>query len=128
MQEQIARGALAIDSAVAGYRVRTFALPLGVWPKNRVLARAGEWRDPKTGRVTRYDFDAILEVAGGPARSPFDPKFDPHRLERVEVFANELEKTLDQLDRSGARYVSDGNPATVAHPTTLTARLAATGR
>jgi Polysaccharide deacetylase len=128
VQEQIARGALAIDSAAAGYRVRTFALPLGVWPKNRALAHAGEWRDPKTGRVTRYDFDAILEVAGGPARSPFDPKFDPHRLARVEVFADELEKTLDQLDRSSARYVSDGNPATVANPTTLTARLAATSR
>ena len=128
VQEQIARGALAIDSAVGGYRVRTFALPLGVWPKNRALARAGEWRDPKTGRVTRYDFDAILEVAGGPTRSPFDPKFDPRRLERVEVFADELERTLDQLDRSGTRYVSDGNSTTVAHPTTLTSRLAATGR
>src|SRR6185312_13107721 len=72
VQEQIARGAMAIDSAVPGYRVRTFALPLGIWPKNHELARAGSWRDPRSGRVISYRFDAILEVTGGPARSPFD--------------------------------------------------------
>jgi hypothetical protein len=109
VQEQIARGALAIDSAVPGYKVRTFALPLGIWPKNRELARAGSWRDPHTGRVVAYRFDAILEVTGGPARSPFDPKFDPLRLPRVEVFGDALEKLLDQLDRAGDRYVASGH-------------------
>lgn len=125
VQEQIARATLAIDSAVAGYRVRTFALPLGVWPKNRTLAQAGEWRDPKTGRVVRYAFDAILEVAGGPARSPYDPAFNALRLPRIEVFDDALERTLDQLDRGGMRYVSDGNPATVARPPRIAASTAA---
>jgi len=110
VQEQIARGAMAIDSAVPGYRVRTFALPLGIWPKNHELARAGSWRDPRSGRVISYRFDAILEVTGGPARSPFDPKFDPLRLPRVEVFGDALERLLDQLDRSGSRYVASGRP------------------
>jgi Polysaccharide deacetylase len=108
VEEQIARGEMAIDSAVPGYAVRTFALPLGVWPKNRDLARAGEWRDPKTGHEVHYAFDAILEVAGGPAPSPYDPSFDPHRLPRVEVFGDALEHTLDALDRNGTRYVSGG--------------------
>ncbi len=94
VQEQIARGQLAIDSAVPGYHVRTFALPLGMWPKNRALARAGTWRDPKTGRVVSYRFDAILEVAGGPAPNPDDPTFDPLRLPRVEVFGTALERLL----------------------------------
>lgn len=116
VQEQIARGAMAIDSAVPGYRVRTFALPLGVWPKNRALAQAGAWRDPKSGKTVSYKFDAILEVAGGPARSPYDPLFTPLSLFRVEVFGADLEKMLDRLDQSGTRYVSDGNPATVARP------------
>lgn len=110
VQEQIARGAMAIDSAVPGYRVRTFALPLGIWPKNHELAHAGSWRDPRTGRVIAYRFDAILEVTGGPARSPLDPKFDPLRLPRVEVFGDALERLLDQLDRSGSRYVASGRP------------------
>jgi hypothetical protein len=116
VQEQIARGVAAIDSAVPGYRVRTFALPLGVWPKNRMLAVAGEWHAPRSARVVRYDFDAVLEVSGGPSRSPYDPAFDPRRLTRIEVFGNSLEHVLDQLEASGARYVSDGNPATVARP------------
>lgn len=115
VQEQIARGALAIDSAVPDYKVRTFALPLGIWPKNHELAHAGSWRDPHTGRVIVYRFDAILEVTGGPARSPFDPKFDPLRLPRVEVFGDALERMLDQLDRSGTRYVASG-PSRDASP------------
>ena len=108
VRQQIARGALAIDSAVSGYRVRTFALPLGMWPKDRALARAGSWRDPKSGREFRYENHAVLMVAGGPARSPFDPLFDPYRLPRVQVYGNELEKVLDQLDRTRTRYVASG--------------------
>ena len=114
VQEQIARGVMAIDSAVPGIRVRSFALPLGVWPKNRALAKSGSWTDPRTGRVVRYDFDVVLEVAGGPARSPHDPQFDAGRLPRVQVYGNELERVLDQLDRNGTRYVSDGDPGTIA--------------
>ena len=108
VQEQIARGVMAIDSAVPGYRVRTFALPLGAWPKNRELANRGSWTDPRSGRTIAYDFDAVLLVAGNPVRSPRDTAFNPLRLERVQVMEGTLERLLDQLDRTGARYVSDG--------------------
>ena len=108
VQEQIARGVLAIDSAVPGYRVRTFALPLGAWPKNRELARRGSWTDPKSGRTVAYDFDAVLLVAGNPVRSPRDTAFNPHKLERVQVMEGTLQRLLDNLDKTGARYVSDG--------------------
>ena len=116
VQEQIARGTLAIDSAVPGYRVRTFALPLGVWPKNRALAVSGEWKNPHGGKIARYDFNAVLEVSGGPVRSPYDASFDPKRLTRIEIFANSLERALDQLEQNGSRYVSDGDPSTIARP------------
>ncbi len=116
MQEQIARGLLAIDSVLPDYDVRTFALPLGVWPKNRELAYHGSWTDPKTGRTVRYEHDAVLLVAGGPARSPYDPEFDPLRLPRFIVFDHELEKLLDRMDRERSRYVSDGKPETIAKP------------
>jgi len=108
VQEQIARGDLAIDSVVPGYRVRTFALPQGLWPKNRALAWKGSWTDPKTGKVTSYNYDTVLEVSGGPNRSPFDPQFDKTKLNRVIVFGKELEKTLDRLDASKTRFVWDG--------------------
>ena len=116
VQEQIARGELAIDSVLPGYDVRSFALPLGVWPENRELAWQGSWTDPKTGRTVSYEYDVVLLVAGGPARSPHDPEFDPRRLPRFIVYAEELPKLLDRMDRDGSRYVSDGDPSTVARP------------
>jgi hypothetical protein len=106
VQEQIARSLVAIDSAVPGYRVRTFALPLGIWPKNRELARQGSWRDPRSGRTVAYRFDAILEVAGPPARSPWAPGFDPLKLPRVQVVGDNLARELDRLEKD--RYVADG--------------------
>lgn len=107
-QEQIARAQLAVDSAVTGYRTTSFALPLGEWPTDRALLRAGAWTDPRTGRTTRYEFNAVLMVAGGPSRSPKDPLFDAMRIPRVQVFGDELERVLDQLDRNNTRYVSAG--------------------
>ena len=114
VQEQIARGQLAIYSAVPGYKVRTFALPLGMWPKNRALAKSGSWTDPKTKNVVRYNNDAILEVSGGPTLSPYDPAFNPLSIKRIEVVGTLMENTLDRLDKNGTRYVSDGDPNTVA--------------
>ena len=108
VQEQIARGELAIDSVVPGYDVRTFALPQGLWPRNRALAWKGSWTDPKSGKTLSYEYETVLEVSGGPNRSPFDPAFDRTKLSRVIVFGSELEKTLDRLDRTKSRFVWDG--------------------
>lgn len=107
VQEQIARAQLAVDSGMAGYRMRTMALPLGIWPKDRTLLQRGSWRDPKSGRTTHYEIDAVLKVAGGPSRSPFDTLFDPLRIPRVQVFGDELRILLDRLDRSGVRYTAE---------------------
>ena len=109
VQEQIARNVLAIDSAVSGYKVRTFALPLGDWPKNRPLAWAGMWRNPTSGQEVRYSFDAVLEVSGAPVPSPASERFNPHALQRIQVFGNALEQTLDLLEKSGDRFVSGGS-------------------
>jgi hypothetical protein len=117
VQEQIARGALAIDSAMPGYRIRGFALPLGMWPKNRALAFEGQWTDPASGRTTAYRYDAVFEVAGGPARSPYDPKFNPRALPRIPLGRNmPLLPTLRSLERDSARgrYVSDGDPGVIS--------------
>jgi hypothetical protein len=111
VQEQIARGALAIDSAVPGYKIRTFALPLGAWPKNRELAYRGSWTNPKTGKALSYDNEVVLEVSGGPVPSPFDPKFERNRITRYIVYGHELEKLLDRLDSTKSRFVWDGGVA-----------------
>lgn len=109
VQEQIARAQLAVDSALSGSGagVTTLALPLGQWPKDRSLLKRGSWTD-KNGKVTSYNINAVLMVAGGPSRSPKDSLFDPMKIPRVQVFNDELENMLDQLDRQETRYVSAG--------------------
>jgi hypothetical protein len=114
VQEQIARLQMAVDSAVPGYKIRTLALPLGLWPKNRELAWKGSWTDPKSKRTITYSHDVVLEVSGGPNVSPHDPKFDGHSVDRVQVNGNEMQRAMDYLEKSGTRYVSDGNPNVVA--------------
>ncbi len=105
VQEQIARNQMGIDSAVPGYRIRSMALPYGIWPKNKQLAWQGSWRDPKTGQVHNYHFDAVMEVSGGPTRSPYDPAFDPHHITRIEAIGNDISRTLDKLDQTNTRFV-----------------------
>lgn len=106
VQEQIARNVMGIDSVIPGYKVRTFALPYGIWPKNRPLAWQGQWTDPKTGQTHAYRFDAVLEVSGGPARSPYDPQFDAHSITRIQAIGDDIRRTLDRLDQSATRYVT----------------------
>jgi hypothetical protein len=105
VQEQIARNAMGIDSAVPGYKIRTIALPYGLWPKNRPLAWQGSWTDPKTGKTHDYKFDAVLEVSGGPARSPYDPQFNPKSVTRIEAIGDDIVKTLTRLDQTKTRFV-----------------------
>ena len=105
VQQQIARNAMGIDSAVPGYKIRTMALPYGLWPKNRELAWKGSWTDPKTGQTHAYNFDAVLEVSGGPTRSPYDPKFNPKSITRIEAIDDDIVKQLTKLDQTKTRFV-----------------------
>lgn len=109
VQEQIARGVLAIDSAVAGYRVRTFALPQGFWPKNRALAYAGRWTDPKSKRVVDYKFDAILEVSGANAGVMLENIGRPLAIQRYQVIGDNLKPLLDRIEKT--RHVATGAAA-----------------
>ena len=116
VQEQIARNALAIDSAVPGYKIRSMALPQGLWPKNRALASKGSWTNPKTGKTVSYDWPVVFEVAGGPMRSPYDPAFNPGMTPRIQVIGNAIESMINKLEQSGNMYICDGNPAVIARP------------
>lgn len=114
VQEQIARLQLAVDSALPGYKIRTLALPQGLWPKNRDLAHKGSWTDPKTKKTINYNYESVLEVAGGPTRSPYDPQYKPLAMTRIQATGKEIENALNNLDKTKTRYVSDGNPKTIA--------------
>ena len=72
-----------------------------------------------------YAHEAVFEVAGGPARSPFDPQFNPKALPRVPLQGGtNLTTTLNEMDKATgkwARYVSDGNAKTIAKPSVAAA-------
>jgi hypothetical protein len=101
------------------YEIVTFALPLGMWPKNRDLAWRGTYRDGKS-----YQYSTILEVTGGPNVSPFDRRYDPKSVDRFIVAPNALERLLDRWEQNPAnRYVSDGDPNTVSYPARMAEHL-----
>src|SRR6202521_179292 len=127
VQEQIARNALAIDSAVPGYKIRSMALPQGLWPKNRALASKGSWTNPKTGKTVSYDWPVVFEVAGGPMRSPHDPAFNPGKTPRIQVIGKAMEAMINKLGKAGNMYITDGNPAVVAKPAVALATTVTTG-
>lgn len=99
----------------ADYDIVTFALPLGMWPRNKPLAWAGTYRDGK-----RYENRVVLEVSGGPSVSPFDTRWDPHSVDRFIVAPGALERQLQHWERDPTnRYVSDGDPRTVSYPAAM---------
>ena len=86
----------------------TLARPYGIWPKNRPLAWQGSWTDPKTKQTHGYKFDAVLEVSGGPTRSPYDAQFNPKSITRIEAINDDIVKALTKLQQTNTRMVVGG--------------------
>lgn len=120
VQDQIGSGQDSIKAYLpADYEIVTFALPLGMWPKNRSLAWQGTYRGGKT-----YRYQAVLEVTGGPNESPFDARFNPYSIKRLIVAPGALERQLAAYERNPERrFVSDGDVNVVSIPARLQDRL-----
>jgi hypothetical protein len=120
VQDQIGSGQDSIRAYLPeDYEIVTFALPLGMWPKNRQLAWQGSYRGGKT-----YRKEAVLEVSGGPNVSPFDTRFNPYSINRFIVAPGALERQLEAYERNPQRrFVSDGNPNVVTVPAELQERV-----
>jgi len=114
--EPMVRGQIAgaqewIQRYVPDYRIRTLALPHGVYPRNVTWALRGE------AKGVAYRHDAILMVAGGAAPSPFAKSFDATRLPRIQAVDQDLGYWLGYFDKNpGERLVSDGDVTTVTIP------------
>lgn len=114
--ETMVRGQIAgaqqwIQRHVPDYRIRSLALPHGVYPRDVGWALRGE------AKGVAYRHDAILMVAGGAAPSPFAKGFDPTRLPRIQAIDQDLGHWLAYFEKNPKeRFVSDGDPATVTIP------------
>lgn len=118
VRQQIAEAQVWIQRHVPDYKPRTIALPHGVYPRDTTWALNG------TAKGTTYRHDAILMVAGGAAPSPFARTFDPTKLPRIQAVERDLGYWLEYFQKNpGERYVSDGDPSTVAVPAALRDRV-----
>lgn len=118
VQKALAKNVKSTQDYLPGYDVYALALPLGIGPKgdNSKYAAQGEYDGVK------YNHRAVLKVGSNPAPSPVSVKFDPLRLPRVRASEMNTDGAglYDWLDyfgkKPGKRYISDGNPDTVAIP------------
>jgi peptidoglycan/xylan/chitin deacetylase (PgdA/CDA1 family) len=118
VRAQIAEAQQWIQRHVPDYRIRTLALPHGVYPKDVTWALRG------SAKGVTYSHDAILMVAGGAASSPFARSFDPARLPRIQAVERDLAHWLAYFDKHPQeRFVSDGDPGAVTVPAALRDRL-----
>ena len=108
VRTQLADAQVWVQKYVPDYKLRTLALPHGVYPKDVSWALTG------SAKGTTYRHEAILMVAGGAAPSPFSARFDPVHLPRIQAVERDLKGWLDHFDKNPAdRFVSDGDASTV---------------
>jgi len=120
VRKQLGRAVQAIGAAVPGYTVNSLALPFGAYPKDLAWAVGGSYQG-----IT-YHNDGIFEVTGGPARSPFDSRWDPLHLPRIQVTGNDLARQIRYYERHPDEiFESDGNADTVSFPSSLKAEFSA---
>jgi Polysaccharide deacetylase len=118
VRTQIAEAQQWIQRHVPDYRIRTIALPHGVYPRDVSWALRGQ------AKGTAYEHDAILMVAGGAAPSPFSRGFDPTRLPRIQAVERDLNTWLTWFDKNPHdRFVSDGNPGAITIPAERRAKV-----
>lgn len=109
----ISAGQQAIEKAAPGTPVTSLALPFGAMPQPAELAARG----------TGYHYDGVYLVGANPSVSPFAKAFTPGAIPRIRSAGPKDEdaefgssRWLDKLAAGKNRYVSDGDPDTVAFP------------
>lgn len=122
VRRELVRNVTGIRAAAPGARVRTMALPLGIYPGDRSLARRGSWN----GRS--YSFDGVMLVGAEPAPSPHGP-LEAGGIPRIRSGKGRVTFDsaywLDWFDRNpDRRYTSDGRPDVVSFPRGLADDLA----
>ncbi|MHB1393963.1 MAG: polysaccharide deacetylase family protein [Clostridia bacterium] len=118
VQKALGKNVKLTQEYLPGYDVYGLALPYGIGPNgdNYKYAAQGEYDGVK------YNHRAVLKVGSNPAPSPVSVKFDPIRLPRIRASEMNTAGTglydwLQQFEKKPEkRYISDGNPDTVAIP------------
>lgn len=120
---QLAVSEETLEAMVPGYEIHSLSVPLGLYPEDEELIKAGEWEGQ------HYDFLAVVEVVGGASPSPFSIKFNPYHILRIQAIEDELEWWLPFFQENPQlRYISDGDPTKVSIPDSVDPLLEGTLR
>lgn len=111
------------------YRLKTLALPNGIFPKSE----AGVAAVLKGGAgSSTYEHVAIMLVGADPSPSPFSKKFNPGKVPRIQATDGEFSRHFNREPGSTARvserfavFISDGDPKRVSFPQKLQDQLKA---
>ncbi|MGI6587059.1 MAG: polysaccharide deacetylase [Gracilibacteraceae bacterium] len=118
IQETLAKNVKSTQEYLPGYDVYALALPNGIGPKGDSYKYAAQGEHDGV----KYNHRAVLLVGSNPAPSPVSVKFDPIRLPRVRASEMKTDGVglydwLQHFEKKPEkRYISDGNPDTVAIP------------
>ncbi len=100
--------------AVPDYEINSFAIVQDGVPDDYDLLIEGE------SEGVTYEHDGVVKWAWEDDYSPFHNDFDPHAIDRIQVYdegaeeGSSLTKWLDRIEHR--RYVSDGNNETISFP------------
>lgn len=112
VRQEIAGLQALIQQAVPGYTPSAFAIVQDGLPEPYETVVQGTYSG------TTYHHTGVVWWAWSAARSPYHKEFDPLRLQRIQVFqdhgVSSLTTWLDRIEPT--RYISDGNPGTIALP------------
>lgn len=125
VKRQLALGRKVITDVVPDAEVATLSLPLGISAEPEHLASSGRWRG------IDYEHRGVLLVGANPAPAPFHRSFEPHAIPRIRSAEQRgstpsygSEYWLDHLRKNEQeRFVSDGDPETIAFPKRLRSHL-----
>lgn len=111
VQKELSQLAKTVESVVSGYKVKSLALPFGIWPKNKELSYSGVYEGYE------YKHIAVLKVGAQPAKAPNTRDFNSLSLPRIKASTDIIERWLQYFeDHPEERYISDGNPQTITIP------------
>jgi hypothetical protein len=111
VRDQVGEAQVWVQRHVPDYKLRTLALPHGVYPKDL------SWIQQGTAKGTTYRTEGVLMVAGGAAPSPFARTWDPMRIPRIQAVDSDMGHWLKHFEKNPRdRYVSDGDPSTLTIP------------
>jgi peptidoglycan/xylan/chitin deacetylase (PgdA/CDA1 family) len=93
-----------IEALVPGYRVRSLALPYGIYPADISLLKEGY----APSEDLTYRYEAVVTLRAKPALSPFSAEFDPLFIPRVQAIQSQLDIWFSYYERHPERYYTSG--------------------